>query len=93
MSIVEDQSSSWGTPFVPSHIKQAQLNDAISTTESDYNVATIISNSSINSNPVVTKYPEVGTILPESSVISNAVFTKNPEFNAFIPNFQSTAIL
>ncbi len=53
MSNVEDQSGSWGTPFVPSNIKQAQLND--------YNVATIIPNSSVNSNPVVAKNHEVGT--------------------------------
>jgi len=86
VSTVEDQSSSWGTPFVPSHMKQVQLNDTISTTESDYNVATIISNSSVNSNPVVTKNPEVSAILPKSSVNSNPVVTKNPEVIAIIPN-------
>jgi len=68
MSTVEDQSSSWGTPFVPSHIKWSQLNDAICTTESDFNVATILSNSSVNINPVVTKNPEVSTNLSESLV-------------------------
>ncbi len=67
-------------------MKQAQLNDAISTTESDYNVATIISNSSVNSNPAVTKNPEVSAILPKSSVNSNPVVTKNPEVIAIIPN-------
>jgi len=61
MSNVEDQSSSWGTLFVPSNIKQDQCNDTISTTESGYNVASIVANSSVNSNPAVAKNPEVCT--------------------------------
>ncbi len=62
------------------------MNKAISTTESDYNVATIIPNSSVNSNDVITKNADVRTIIAESSVICNPVFTKNPEVDAIILN-------
>jgi len=86
MSIVEDQSSSWGTPFVPSNTKVAQLNDAFSTIVSDYNMATILSNSSVNINAVVAKNLEVSTNLQESFVISNPVMTKNSEVDAIVPN-------
>jgi len=54
MTNIEDQSGSWGTPFVPSNIKWAQLND--------YNVATIMPNLSVNSNPVVAKNPDTANV-------------------------------
>jgi len=83
---LEDQSSSWGTPFVSSHTKQTKLNDTISTTESDFNVATIILNSSVNSNATVTMNHDVSTMPPDLLVICNPVVTKNPEVDAINTN-------
>jgi len=76
---MNDQSSSWGTPFVPNHPMIAKSNDVISTTKANCNVATIILNAPVDSNPAVVTNSDAGSIVSELLITSIPVSIKNPE--------------
>jgi len=76
---MNDQSSSWGTPFVPNHPMIAKSNDIISTTKANCNVAKIILNAPVNSNPAVVTNSDAGSIMSELLITSIPVLIKNPE--------------
>jgi len=95
MSSVQDQSSSWGTPFVPSSSKWTQLSSSVnsnSVVSTNSAVGTIVPESSFDCNPVVFNSPEVNGMNPNLLVNSNAVVCKNVEVGLDSDKFCSGAL-
>jgi len=67
VSTVEDKSSCWGTPCLPSIVIPFNWSKVVTTIESCSNESSIIEKSGINNSHTLARNPEVTTVGDKSS--------------------------